>query len=188
MPNVAVHDMVVQTEANDLVIGTHGRSIYITNLDEIQKFDAGKASDLQLFELDAVDYSTNWGRSWSAWRAANAPEIKIAFYAPQSGKATLEILSAAEKTVKSWEVAVEKGFNYIPYDLTISEAGKKQLEKETKDLKIAKAQSDVYYIPPGSYQVQVKVAGKTASTKLKVDEGSRRRDWAEAAANAPEED
>ena len=188
MPNVAVHDMVVQTEANDLVIGTHGRSIYITNLDEIQKFDTKNASDLQLFKLDAVDYSTNWGRSWSAWRAVNTPEIKIAVYAPQSGKATLEILSSEEKSIKSWQVDLEKGFNYIPYDLSISEAGKKQLERETKDLKISKAQNEVYYIAPGAYKVQVSLNGKSQTTPLKIDEGSRRRDRAEAAANAPEED
>ncbi|WP_370175986.1 VPS10 domain-containing protein [Leeuwenhoekiella palythoae] len=188
MPNVAVHDMVVQTEANDLVIGTHGRSIYITNLDEIQKFDTKNASALQLFELDAVDYSTNWGRSWSAWRAANTPEIKIAVYATQSGKATLEILTSEEKSIKSWQVDLERGFNYIPYDLSISEAGKKQLERETKDLKISKAQNEVYYIAPGAYKVQVSLNGKSQTTPLKIDEGSRRRDRAEAAANAPEED
>ncbi len=42
LPNVAVHDLVIQTRENELVIGTHGRSIYITKLDEIQKRYAAK--------------------------------------------------------------------------------------------------------------------------------------------------
>ncbi|MEC8683195.1 MAG: hypothetical protein VXX80_05885, partial [Bacteroidota bacterium] len=71
---------------------------------------------------------------------------------------------------------------------SISEAGKKQLERETKDLKISKAQNEVYYIAPGAYEVQVTLNGKSQTTPLKIDEGSRRRDRAEAAANAPEED
>lgn len=37
LPRVPVHDIVVQKRENELVIGTHGRSIYITKLDAIQK-------------------------------------------------------------------------------------------------------------------------------------------------------
>jgi hypothetical protein len=32
-----VHDIVIQQRENELVVGTHGRSIYITKLKEIQK-------------------------------------------------------------------------------------------------------------------------------------------------------
>ncbi len=35
MPPVAVHDIKIQPEANDLLIGTHGRSIYTANLDGV---------------------------------------------------------------------------------------------------------------------------------------------------------
>ncbi|WP_100630198.1 VPS10 domain-containing protein [Algoriphagus formosus] len=37
LPNVAIYDMVIQERENDLVIGTHGRSVYIVELEEIQK-------------------------------------------------------------------------------------------------------------------------------------------------------
>ncbi len=37
LPNVAVHDLVIQTRENELVVGTHGRSIFVTKLDEVQK-------------------------------------------------------------------------------------------------------------------------------------------------------
>lgn len=37
LPSVPVHDIAIQKSANDIVVGTHGRSIYITSLDEIQK-------------------------------------------------------------------------------------------------------------------------------------------------------
>ncbi|RXG18154.1 sortilin (neurotensin receptor 3) [Leeuwenhoekiella aestuarii] len=188
MPNVAVHDMVVQTEANDLVVGTHGRSIYITNLNDIQNFDSQKAENLQVFKVDPVNYSTNWGRSWSAWSSANTPEITFGFYTPQSGNATITLKSTGGKTLKTWQVDVSKGFNYSSYDLSISESGKKYLEKEIKDLQIEKAQNGIFYLPPGSYEVEIKAAGNTETTALKVEEGSRRRDRAEAAANAPEED
>ena len=37
LPRVPVHDIVVQKRDNELVIATHGRSIYITKLNAIQK-------------------------------------------------------------------------------------------------------------------------------------------------------
>jgi len=37
LPNVAIYDLVIQERENDLVIGTHGRSVYIIELEEIQK-------------------------------------------------------------------------------------------------------------------------------------------------------
>ena len=37
LPRVPVHDIAIQQRDNDIVIGTHGRSIYITRLDAVQK-------------------------------------------------------------------------------------------------------------------------------------------------------
>jgi len=36
LPNVAIHDLVIQPTAKDLVLGTHGRSIYKTNVAPLQ--------------------------------------------------------------------------------------------------------------------------------------------------------
>jgi photosystem II stability/assembly factor-like uncharacterized protein len=35
--SVPIHDIVIQTRENEIVLGTHGRSIYIARLDEVQK-------------------------------------------------------------------------------------------------------------------------------------------------------
>ena len=37
LPRVPVHDLVIQERENELVVGTHGRSIYIAKLDTIHK-------------------------------------------------------------------------------------------------------------------------------------------------------
>jgi photosystem II stability/assembly factor-like uncharacterized protein len=36
LPRVAIHDIIVQKRENELVVGSHGRSIYIAKLDEVQ--------------------------------------------------------------------------------------------------------------------------------------------------------
>ncbi|HMK05393.1 MAG TPA: hypothetical protein VK489_14425 [Ferruginibacter sp.] len=37
LPRVPIHDIAIQQRDNEMVIGTHGRSIYITKLDAVQK-------------------------------------------------------------------------------------------------------------------------------------------------------
>ena len=37
LPSVPIHDLIIQKRENDLVIGTHGRSIYIIKLAEVHK-------------------------------------------------------------------------------------------------------------------------------------------------------
>lgn len=37
LPPVPVHDIAIQKSANDIVIGTHGRSIYIASLNEVHR-------------------------------------------------------------------------------------------------------------------------------------------------------
>lgn len=37
LPRVPIHDLVIQERENELVVGTHGRSIFITKLDSVQK-------------------------------------------------------------------------------------------------------------------------------------------------------
>jgi photosystem II stability/assembly factor-like uncharacterized protein len=37
LPSVPVHDIAIQKTANDIVVGTHGRSIYITSLNEVHQ-------------------------------------------------------------------------------------------------------------------------------------------------------
>jgi hypothetical protein len=40
LPNVAVHDLTIQKRENELLVGTHGRSIFITKLKELHKLFA----------------------------------------------------------------------------------------------------------------------------------------------------
>ena len=37
LPRVPVHDIAIQQRDNEIIIGTHGRSIYVAKLDEVQK-------------------------------------------------------------------------------------------------------------------------------------------------------
>jgi photosystem II stability/assembly factor-like uncharacterized protein len=55
LPRVPIHDIIVQKRENDLVLGTHGRSIYIADLDEVQRLLTDKEFyDKKKAEADKV--------------------------------------------------------------------------------------------------------------------------------------
>ena len=156
LPSVAVHDLVIQPESNDLLLGTHGRSIYLTNIDGLQTMDSDKMNNsLTLFDVKSVRFSNRWGDSFGTWSKPFEPSTSVEFYANNSGKQTLKILSEKNAELQSISLDVDKGFNLVAYDLTISENGKKSLIKENPETSLPKAKNGKLYLPQGIYTVQI---------------------------------
>lgn len=156
LPNVAVHDIAIQSEANDLLLGTHGRSIYLAHIDALQTMNIDKMnSAITLFDVQSINYSTRWGDSFGSWTKPYEPSVDIQFYANSSAKQTLKILSDKDIELQRKDIEADKGFNIVTYDLTLTENGRKALIKEDKDLQIAKAKNDKYYLPKGKYTIQI---------------------------------
>ncbi|WP_025742169.1 beta propeller repeat protein [Aquimarina pacifica] len=157
LPNVAIHDLVIQPEEKDLLLGTHGRGIYKTNIAPIQKMNDQIINEpLHIFELDAIKWSDKWGVSWSKWfDSIVVPSVAIQFFATTSGAYTITIYSEDKKELQRFSTSVEKGLNYVSYDLTITEKGKEILEKEFPDDNIEKRTNEEYYLPIGSYSIKI---------------------------------
>jgi photosystem II stability/assembly factor-like uncharacterized protein len=165
LPNVAVHDIVIQPEANDLLLGTHGRSIYKTNIAHLQQMNSKMQTNaITLFDVNDVRHSSRWGSSWGQWYDTFEPEIEIAFYSNSSEPKNIKIVSENNSELNTIKVTSSKGFNYASYDLTITEKGKKALEKENSSLDINKSENGKYYLPKGTYTVQI----DGTSTKFEI--------------------
>ena len=165
IPRVAVHDLVIQKEAKDLVIGTHGRSIYKTKIAALQEYANIKDKNLEILSIDDVRYSKNWGNSWSSWSEPNEPKFEIPYYTSKGGSKTIQIKSEDKIVLKSFKVNAEKGFNFEKYDLTFSEKGLKAYQKKHKGIKIDKRKNDKYYLPKGTYTIELE--GVTKVFKIK---------------------
>ncbi len=166
LPNVAVHDLVVQPEAKHLVLGTHGRSIYVADIALLQKLNDNNRSEVVLAEIDAINFSQRWGSKWSTWGEVYEPKTNIQFYSPQSGKTTITIATESGKELQILTVEGTKGVNVVEYDFSISEKGQKVFEKA--DEKIKKADNGKFYLPKGIYKVTVSANGKNSSTALEI--------------------
>ncbi|MBU2940849.1 glycosyl hydrolase [Lacinutrix sp. C3R15] len=156
LPAVAVHDLVIQAEAKELLLGTHGRSIYKTNIAPLQKMNATLLSkNTTIFPFQEVRYSSRWGSSWSKWFDVYEPSETIRFYTTTLGEKEVKILSEKGATLNSILVASDTGFNYVDYDLSITENGKKILLKENTSIDITEAKNGKYYLPIGKYFIQI---------------------------------
>ena len=155
LPKVAVHDLVIQNESKDLVIGTHGRSIYITNISALQQYKNFKNKDLEILTLKDLRYSSRWGSSWSSWSEPNEPEFVIPFYILKAGNKTIQIKSEGGIVLNTWVINADKGFNFEEYDLTFSEKGLKSYQKKNKDVKIEKSKNNKYYLQKGKYTIEI---------------------------------
>jgi photosystem II stability/assembly factor-like uncharacterized protein len=152
---VAVHDLVIQKEAKDLVLGTHGRSLYKANIGPLQNLnDAILNKRIHLFEIAIIKHRKSWGSSWNKWLKPNTPEIKIPFYTKNAGKYEVKILSDENALLHSYSVEADEGFNEAEYDLSINEKAKDKLQK-IKGILIEKAKNDKYYLPKDLYFVQI---------------------------------
>ncbi len=190
LPTVAVHDLVVKDD--DLVVGTHGRSIWI--LDDLEPIramtDKIAATDVHLF---AVGDATRWRTSGGTWayryaRFSNPPAGASIYYFLKDkpkGALKIEILNGAGSVVRTLSsvprepdyssedddpeelkkaaLATDPGIQRAVWDLTWEGARKiKGAKIDTGD------PSNGPRAVPGTYQVRLTIDGKTATSQVKI--------------------
>jgi hypothetical protein len=169
LPAVAIHDMKIQKRENHLVLGTHGRSIYKTDISSIQNIQKGRS--VQLFDVAPVRSSPRWGNSFSMWSDAFEPEVEIPYFTNYAGKFELVVKSDSGKELQRQALRPQVGVSMANYDLSITEKGKKTLEKSNSELNIRKAKNGKYYLPKGMYTIVLDGGGgnrEAATTTLEV--------------------
>ncbi|MFQ5629831.1 MAG: WD40/YVTN/BNR-like repeat-containing protein, partial [bacterium] len=185
MPATPVHDLVVHPRDKDLVVGTHGRSIYIANVEYMQQLTQEMlAKVLHIFPLDEVTYSENWGRRFGFFEPSD-PETEIAFYLSSEAAATIRIKSEGGNTLRELSDDSEHGLNYVKYDLAIDSTQASVYESELRAAfsgqegerfkKLKAADNGNYYLRPGTYTIEVAANGATVSEKLVIKARDRRR-------------
>lgn len=167
IPNVAVHDLKVHPTELDLVVGTHGRSIYIADVAAISKMNLDELETaLSISSEESIRFSPRWGNSYSKWRDPFQPELNFTWYSAKEGSAKLNIKNEDGEILKSFELESSKGFNTGSYDLSISNEAAKELE-EDKNMEIHKA-NEVSYLPKGNYKLEINLGGKASETEFEV--------------------
>ncbi|GIV62177.1 MAG: hypothetical protein KatS3mg044_1043 [Rhodothermaceae bacterium] len=178
LPYVPVHDLEIQAREKDLVVGTHGRSIFIASIEHVQQLTpALRAEPLHLFTLDDVTHRERWGERRAVWAEYDEPEIELPYYARQAGLVTIRVRTEDGLLLREMTDEAEAGLNYPAYDLTVDpdragDFNARQTEEGAKKLK--PAGNGKIYLLPGTYTVVLSMGDATAEGKLTVKEPRRR--------------
>lgn len=154
MPPVAVHDLKIQPVENHLLVGTHGRSIYLADLDALEII----GNDFAFAKVDKTRSSSRYGSKGFMWSEGPEPSIELAFYSPTAGKVKIEVMNENGKTVQELATTADKGLNFYTYDGSISKSGIKRFKDKPKT-----ADNGKTYLPVGKYTV--KITGNTGSAE-----------------------
>ena len=169
IPKVAVHDLVIQKEAKDLLVGTHGRSIYKTNIAALQQYNKVKKEAIAVFEIPETRHSSRWGSSWGKWYDVIEPKITIPYFVASAGKYNIIITSEEGIELNNFLVEATEGFNYFEYNVQLTEKGKSAFLKAHKDTEIKKAKNDLFYLVKGTYLVKVSNGKLSSEEKLIIN-------------------
>ena len=165
----AVHDLVVQSEAKHLVVGTHGRSIYLADIQYLQQTtEELMDKELYVFETNAVKHSERWGQQRNPWVSKNTPKTEWTVYSATAGNCSIEIHNAEKKTVAAFSQELDKGFNLVPYNLKQNRR-LSATKKRKKKAATPPAESEEKYLSKGTYTLHFTMGEATFTRKWEVE-------------------
>jgi len=187
MPHAPVYGLVIQEHFNDLVVATYGRGFFILDdLSPLQRLTPDVASSAAtLFAPRAAyrfrDIEANVAPNDDPTAGTNPPYGAAINYwlGAAGGTASVAILDAAGKTVRTIQGTTRTGLNRVYWDL--SNEPSKTARMRTKPLYDAEFTMDAdgtrpapgfgtlsVLMPPGRYTVRLTAAGKTMTQPLEV--------------------
>ncbi len=178
LPAVAVHDVVVQSKAQDLIVGTHGRSIYKANIQPLQALnDKIIEKAIHLFSLNKTRIPWNLGEKSNIWTRDSDKTVKFPFYCKQNSKTTVTVKTASGIVLSRFDTEAKKGINYAEYDFKIEGKVVKKYErwlnknkkKDADEIKLKEADDEKYYIKSGKYIVEISNSFANSEQKWEVE-------------------
>ena len=156
LPRVAIHDLVIHEQTNELVIGTHGRSIYKIELDLFSKYleASGNQNIISFLNFNEIKFSNSWGKKIIYSSETIDKNFVIDLFSSKNKNFDFEILNENYKTLNQGNFNTDYGFNKIKIPITID---KKLSDKYLKKIGFNSKISDDgnRYLSKGEYILKV---------------------------------
>ena len=164
LPRVAVHDIAIQERENEMVVGTHGRSLYKVKLNEVQQLDALITKEIHLFPIDDITYDENLGKQFNVFNDTYVYDHVIPYFVKSPGIITIQIATDDGTIIKEMTDSAEAGINYLKYDLSLENIFEAAYEnylnnqpvdgmRKVADVKVA--DNGKLYVLPGKFQIKM---------------------------------
>ena len=171
-PAVAVRDIAVQARDNDIVLGTHGRGIWIIDdVSPLRTLDAGTlAATVKLLPGRATQQRLQGNGGWSdgdgKFAGDNPPGGAVITYYQKDrhiiGRMKLEILDSAGNVVDTLPASKRRGLNRVEWSMRV----KPPVAPPAAQLAFYSTQGP--RVLPGRYTVRLTKAGETVTMPLDI--------------------
>ena len=153
---VAVHDIVIQSEKKDILLGTHGRSIYKTSLLDIYNYldNISDSKDGIVFYIEDMNYCGKCGTKRNSWDNYIDSKLKFTLFSEKNLTTSLKLY---ENDVKIYEskINLEAGFQEMELDTYYSKKAIKSIYKNNKKSNLNETKSGKYYFRKGQYKLKI---------------------------------
>lgn len=185
-PEVPVHDLLIHPKAKEAVLGTHGRSLFVVDVEHLQQLTPNLlAENLSVFAPEAVTASQRWGAGPSVWDNSGEPTTTVTFYCKAGGKVSVQL---GGKPVTEVTHTATPGLNRIELPLALGAYLERPANPKTKTEAIAvKAGANgKKYLTPGKHTFTLTVGEASQSFTLEV-KAPRERTYRSEPQPTPEE-
>jgi photosystem II stability/assembly factor-like uncharacterized protein len=175
LPTTAYDDLVIHPREKDLVIGTHGRSIWI--LDDTRPFVewAAAPGPVHLFSVAPATIKiyrkdTSY-RGQAEYAGENPPDGALVTYrlGPGSGPAVLRVARADGDVIREISVPSDEGTHRVNWDLRHPVRDRDDIWERHEAPGLARPVEDRGpFVSPGRYTVTVESRGSSASQEVEV--------------------
>ena len=144
---------MVHPRDNELVVATHGRSIYVIDVKPWQKLSA--IPGLKVYDPQKITHSEQWGERRYAWSKLTQPSMDIWYFIAQDGdEVEVDIVNEQGNTIRSLTASGKAGFHKVTWDL---QSIIKKRKASTKQ-----------YVPAGTYQAKFSRGDIQQGAKIEV--------------------
>lgn len=168
MLNVASYDMIVHPRDNELVVATHGRSIFVADVKPLQALkDNGMAKGILAFQVDPVRHSERWGEKQYEWAKASEPKVGILYYVGKPASViTVEVFDEKSNPVRKLAADGSPGFRTLLWDGKVDPPAPRPAKKSKKVPGVKAEPSG--YISKGKYKVRFMNGVETGEVTVEV--------------------
>lgn len=192
LPTVPVHDILIHPRENDLILGTHGRGLWIfDDATPLQQFDPAAPLKTPLYDVrPGLRYParfTRYGLGDKEFKGPNPPAGATITYAldekmggdeparpdapadpKKPARVKVEILDASGKVIRTLKkVGLEKGLNRVVWDLRYDAAAQRRDADPEAASEFAPPPGGPVALP-GTYTARLTVDGKSHEKPITV--------------------
>ena len=160
LPHVPVHDLTIQPQAKELVIGTHGRSAWVAPIGALEALTPEiQAKAAHLFDAPKVKAEAWWKEDRPGWFGTRDPEaVAFWFHLAQPGGTTLTLRDAKGVIQRRWQQDAGAGLHRVDWNLQVDPALRPGLPKGRRPFVLA-----------GDYTLSLEAAGEQQKVKVTVE-------------------